>query len=97
MAEIDSITSSGSLIKAWADAARKSRYRQGVAPQRAIDTLAMLFEGKEDPGRAATIIASLYDPLLKQGFTVSPVFELWSAMCGAIRMLGGDRGTRLTA
>ena len=86
------------MIRAWANAARKGPYRQGVEPQRAIDTLVTLFEGKEVPNNAASSIASLYDPLLKQGFTISPVWELWSIMCEAVRMLGDklDIDQRLT-
>lgn len=88
----NSLTSKSSMsIKAWADAARRGPYRQSWAPQHAISVLEYLFDGKEAPNKASTTIASLYDPLLKQGFTVSPVFGFWAIICEAVRMLGGIR------
>ena len=78
-------------IKIWADAARESQWRQSAEHQRAIDTLKVVFEGKEDPIRAASAIASIYNPLLKRGFEFSPVNEFWTMICEAAQILGGDR------
>lgn len=78
-------------INTWADAARKDQWRQSVEQQRAIDNLKVVFEGKEDPIRAASAIASIYDPLLKRRFEFSPVNQLWAMICEAAQMLGGDR------
>lgn len=78
-------------IEAWADAARRSQYRQDVEQQRAIDTLKTVFEGREVPDSAASTIGSIYDPQLKRGFRSSPVTELWGMICEAARILGGNR------
>lgn len=78
-------------IEAWADAARRSQYRQNAEQQRAIDTLKTVFEGREDLDSAASTISSIYNPLLKRGFRSSPVTELWGMICEAARILGGDR------
>ena len=78
-------------IDAWADKARRSQYRQSTEPQRAITTLKTVFEGKETPMRAASTIASIYEPMLKRGFQLSPVNELWGMICEAATMLGGNR------
>lgn len=88
----DAIASTNSMsIEAWAADARQSPYRQAWQQQRAIDTLEALFHGKEDPERAATTIASIYEPMLKRGFTLSPVFELWGMICEATRELGSNQ------
>lgn len=78
-------------IDAWADKARRSQYRQSTEHQRAITTLKTVFEGKETPMRAASTIASIYEPMLKRGFQLSPVNELWGMICEAATMLGGNR------
>jgi len=77
-------------IEDWAKAALQSSYRQSREQQLAIHTLEDVSYGKTGADSAATTIASLYDPLLEHGFTVSPVFELWVSVCEAVRMLGGD-------
>lgn len=69
--------SDGSMsIEDWAIQARQSPYRRSSEQQQAIDTLAVLFKGHLDPNSAATRMALLYNPLLKQGFSISPIFEL---------------------
>lgn len=78
-------------IDAWADKARRSQYRQDAEHQRAIDTLKTVFEGKETPVRAANTIASVYEPMLKRGFQLSPVNELWGMICEAATILDGNR------
>ena len=78
-------------IDTWAEAARQSQYRKESEHQRAIETLKAVFEGKEDPSKAASTIASIYKPLLQQGFQIPPVTELWGMICEAAKMLGGDR------
>lgn len=62
------IYTSSMSINAWVDAARRNQWRQSPEQQRAIDTLKVVFEGKEDPIRAASAIASIYNPILKHGF-----------------------------
>ncbi|KAL8990078.1 MAG: hypothetical protein Q9177_001186 [Variospora cf. flavescens] len=84
-------TTNGMSIEDWAKAARKSPYRQSYEQQRAIDTLQIVFEGKDGADSAATTIASLFNPLLQHGFSVSPVFEFWVSVCEAIRMLGANQ------
>ena len=78
-------------IDAWADAARRSQYRQDAEHQRAINTLKTAFEGKETPVKASSTIASIYNPLLQRGFQFSPVSELWGMICEAAKILGGIR------
>ena len=78
-------------IDSWADRARQSQYRQDAEHQRAIDTLKTVFEGKEGPVRAASTIASIYKPMLKRGFQISPANELWGMICEAATMLGGNQ------
>lgn len=85
------IYTSSMSINTWADTARRNQWRQSPEQQRAIDTLKVVFEGQEDPTRAASAIASIYDPLLKRGFEFSPVNQLWTMICEATQMLGGDR------
>lgn len=77
-------------VHAWAEVARQDRFRQDAVHQHAIDNLETVLEGKEDPDRAASTIASLYEPLLKQGLETSPAFELWGMFCDAARVLGDD-------
>lgn len=78
-------------IDAWAGKARQSQYRQDAEHQRVITTLKTVFEGKETPERAAGTIASIYEPMLKRGFQLSPVNELWGMICEAATILGGNR------
>lgn len=78
-------------IEDWATAALQGPYRQSRDQQLAIHTLEDVFYGKTGADLAATTIASLFDPLLQHGFTVSPVFELWVSVCEAVRMLGGNQ------
>ena len=80
-------TSNGISIQAWAKQAREGEYRQHPVHQKAIDILESLFQEKIEPDAAAATITSLYDPWLKQGFDVSPVFQLWGMICEAIQML----------
>jgi len=75
-------------IDAWADAARRSH--QDVEQQRAIDTLKTVFEGRQPSDRAASTIASIYEPLLQRGFKISPVTQLWDLLCDAVKALGGN-------
>lgn len=77
------------VIDAWADEARRSY--QGVEEQGAIETLRHVFEGKEDSDKAASRIASIYDPLLQRGFKISPVAQLWTLICEAVKALGSDK------
>ena len=77
-------------IQAWANNARQSEYRQNPVHQNAINTLEALFREKIEPDAAAATITSFYNPWLKQGFAVSPVFQLWGMICEAIQMLGGN-------
>lgn len=86
------VLTNGMSIESWAAEARQDKYSQAWQQQRAIDNLEALFQGKRDPDRAATTIASLYDPMLKQGFTLSPVFQLWNMICEATRELGSNHG-----
>jgi len=81
----------GMSIEDWATAALRGPYRQSREQQLAIHTLEDVFYGKTGADLAATTIASLFDPLLQHGFTVSPVFELWVSVCEAVRMLGGNQ------
>ncbi len=85
------VVMNGISIEDWAKAALQSPYRQSHEQQLAIHTLESLFYGTTGAETAATTIASLFDPLLKHGFTVSPVFELWVSICEAIRTLGGNQ------
>ena len=78
-------------IDTWADKARRSQYRQDAEHQRAIDTLKIVFKGEETPAKAASTIASIYEPMLKREFQLPPVNELWGMICEAVTMLGGDR------
>ena len=82
-------TSSKSL-EAWTDTARRDEYRQAPEHQGAIDAIKTLLQGTINSDRAATMIASLYNPLLKRGFKLSPVPTLWEIICDAIRALGGN-------
>lgn len=84
-------STNGMSIESWAADARQNPYSKVWQQQRAIDTLEALFQGKRDPDRVATTIASLYDLMLKQGFTLSPVYQLWTMICEATRELGSDR------
>ena len=77
-------------LEAWADTARQGEYRQAPEHQGAIDVIKTLFEGTIDSDRAATMIASMYNPLLERGFKFSPVPTLWEIICNAIRALGGN-------
>ncbi|KAI4281496.1 MAG: hypothetical protein L6R38_003644 [Xanthoria sp. 2 TBL-2021] len=49
-----------------------------------------MFEGKDTPERTAASLAEIYNPALKAGFQLSPVFGLWGMLCEAMRILGGD-------
>ena len=76
-------------IEEWADAARQSKYRQTTEHQLAIDTFQNLLDGNTAPNTAASIISSLYDPLIK--YDPSPVATLWGILCDAIRALGHNK------
>ena len=78
-------------IAEWADAARQNKYHQNAEHQHAIDILQILFEGKIDSDNAASTIAGIYEPLLKQNLRPSPVATLWGILCDAARALGGDQ------
>ena len=80
-------------LEAWADTARRGEYRQAPEHQGAIDAIKTFLEGTIDSDRAATMIASMYNPLLKHGYKLSPVPTLWEIICDAIRALGGDKDT----
>lgn len=80
----------GMSIEKWAKVALQSPDRQSREQQLAIHTLESVFHGATGAAIAATTIASIFDPLLEHGFTVSPVFGLWASVCEAIRMLGGN-------
>ena len=81
---------SNGAIEDWAEACRQCEWNQKMEHQRAIDVLQTVLDGREDPERAAALIASTYNPLLKQGFSLSPVHQLWGMVCSSIRMLGGN-------
>ena len=78
-------------LEAWADTVRQGDYRQAPEHQGAIDVIKTLLEGTIDSDRAATMIASMYNPLLERGFKLSPVPTLWEIICDAIRALGGNK------
>ena len=78
-------------LEAWADTVRQGGYRQAPEHQGAIDVLKALFEGTIDSDRAASMIASIYNPLLERGFNFSPVPTLWEIICDSIRALGGEK------
>ena len=78
-------------INAWADAARGSPHHQDVEHQRAVDTPELVFEDKIDSNKAASTIASIYNPMLEHGFKFSPVAVLWAIVCEAVRKLGANR------
>lgn len=77
------------VIDAWAEAAHRSH--QGVEEQGAIDIFRTVFDGKESPDRAASTIASIYEPLLQRGFKIAPVTKLWNLVCDAVKSLGGHQ------
>ena len=56
-----------------------------------IDILKTVCGGKESSVRAASVIASIYDPAVKSRFSLSPVIELWGMICEATKQLGGDQ------
>ena len=78
-------------LEAWADTARRGDYREAPEHQGAIDVIKTLLEGTIDSDRAATMIASLYNPLIKRGLKFSPVPTLWEIICDAIRALAGNK------
>lgn len=78
-------------LEAWADTARRGEYRQAPEHQGAVDAIKALLEGTIDSDRAATMIASMYNPLLKRGFKLSPVPTLWEIICDSIRALAGNK------
>ncbi|KAL6719568.1 hypothetical protein ACLMJK_003810 [Lecanora helva] len=80
--------SNDNSIQAWAKQARQSEYRENAIHQGAINTLEALFQQKVEPDIAAATITGSYEPWLKQGFAVSPVFQFWGMICEAIQMLG---------
>ncbi|KAL8850862.1 MAG: hypothetical protein Q9221_004175 [Calogaya cf. arnoldii] len=86
----DSNMDTSELIKIWADQARHYPWRTSPLSHRAIDILEAMFEGKDTPERTAAKLAEIYNPALKAGFQLSPVFALWGMMCEAMRILGGD-------
>ena len=75
----------------WTDTARRGEYRQAPEHQGAIDAIMSLLQGTIDSDRAASMIDSLYNPLLKRGFKLSPVPTLWEIICDAIRALGDNQ------
>lgn len=77
-------------LETWADNVRRGEYRQAPEHQGAIDVIKTLLEGTIDSDRAATVIASMYNPLLERGFKLSPVPTLWAIICDIIRALGGN-------
>jgi hypothetical protein len=78
-------------ITAWADIERQNKYHQDAEQQRAIDIFQSLLEGRIDPDSAAGTIASIYEPLLKRDFKVSPVAAVWGILIDAVREFGCDR------
>lgn len=78
-------------VEAWADNARRDKYRQDLEHQRAIDTVKLLLQGETDSDSAAGTIASIYNPLVKHGPKPSLIATLWDIVCDAVRALGGDR------
>ena len=68
----------------------RGKWNQKLEHQRAIDVLQTVLDGREDPERAAALLASIYNPLLKQRCSLSPVHQLWDIVCSSIRMLGGN-------
>ena len=78
-------------IEAWADHARSDKAWQSVENQRTINILQTMFEGKIDPDSAGGTIASIYEPLIKRGYRISPVVPLWLMICGVARALGSNR------
>ncbi|MCJ1462811.1 hypothetical protein MMC07_001414 [Pseudocyphellaria aurata] len=75
-------------VGAWANAARRDKYRQGSEHQRAIDAFQELLDGNVTPDAAAGTIASLYEATIKHRRSVG---TLWGILCDAIRALGGDK------
>ena len=85
------LTAPGSTsIDDWANAARQNIYRQSQEQQTVITVLKYLFEGKQSPQQATTIISQTYNALIRQGNTAS-VFELWLMICEASQMLGSNQ------
>lgn len=74
----------------WAESAHQDQYRQVPEQQQAITVLKSVFDGNVKPQNGAGQIASIYEPLLKQGFTNNPVTQLWTMICEAVQILGGD-------
>lgn len=78
-------------VEAWANTARRDRYRQHSEHQRAIDAFQGLLEGNTTPDATADTIASLYEALIKHPSITTSVATLWGILCDAIRALGGDK------
>lgn len=79
------------LVEAWANAARRDKYRQNSEHQRAIDTFQGLLEGNITPNTAAGTLSSLYEPSIRRSSNPSPVVTLWGILCDAVRALGGNK------
>ena len=77
-------------VEAWADAARRHKYRQDFVYQRTIDTFQNVLECKTAANTAAATISSLYEPLIKRDPHSSPVGPVWAILCDAVRTLGGN-------
>ncbi|MCJ1462815.1 hypothetical protein MMC07_001418 [Pseudocyphellaria aurata] len=78
-------------VEAWANAARRDKYRQDFEHQRAIDAFQGLLDGNVTPDAAAGTIASLYEALIKHRSNTTSVPTLWGILCDAIRALGGNK------
>ncbi len=78
-------------VESWANAARRSKYRQTPEEQGTIDALQGLLEGKLTPNIAAGTISLLYEPLLKGSPNSAEVMSLWEILCDAVRALGGSK------
>lgn len=74
----------------WAQTARQGQYRQSPEQQQAITVLKSVFDGYVKPQSGAGQIGSIYEPLLKEGFADNPVNQLWTMICEAAQILGGD-------
>ena len=77
-------------IQAWAHATRQSQNCQQGQNQHTINILESVFEGATDPDSAASQINSIYESLLEENHTNSPVNGLWGIICEAVRTLGAN-------
>lgn len=76
-------------IKAWADIAHQDQYHR-ESEHRTVDTFQSVLEGKTSPSAAASIISSLYEPLIKRDPESWPVGVVWGILCEAARAVGGN-------